>query len=125
MYRKALSLLLFLCFINDLPNNVLSKIKLYSDDVLLYATIHTGQDCNQLQMDLDTIGKWADRWKMVFNPQKCEFLGKTNKKHKILAHCNIQNKPIKEVSHTKYLGVTISQNLSRNRWIAIIPGKLS
>jgi len=65
--------LLFLCFINDLPNNISSKIKLYADDVLLYATIHTEQDCYQLQKDLDSLGKSSDKWKMVFNPQKCKF----------------------------------------------------
>ena len=32
--------LLFLCYINDLPQNVISGVKLYADDVLLYTTIH-------------------------------------------------------------------------------------
>jgi len=60
--------------INDLPDRILSKVKLYADDVLLYASIHTEQDCQQLQRDLDTLGKWAEEWKMVFNYSKCEFL---------------------------------------------------
>ena len=30
--------LLFLCFINDLPEGTKSRIKLYADDVLLYST---------------------------------------------------------------------------------------
>ena len=75
----VLAPLLFLCFIY-LPNGILSKIKLYADDVLLFATIHSEQDCQQLQRDLDSLGKWADEWKMVFNPKKCEFLRITNKK---------------------------------------------
>ena len=49
---------------------------------------------------------------MVFNPQKCEFLRITNKKHPILNQYKIQTKNIKEVSHAKYLGVTISHNLT-------------
>ena len=35
---------LFLCFIDDLPDGILSKVKLCADDVLLYAAIHTEQD---------------------------------------------------------------------------------
>ena len=63
---------------------MLSKIKLYADDALLYNTIHTQQDCEQLQKDLDLHGNWADKWKMVFNHHKCEFLRITNKKHPTL-----------------------------------------
>ena len=44
--------LLFLCYINDLPNSVTSKIRLYADDVLLFSTVDTLEDCNQLQLDL-------------------------------------------------------------------------
>ena len=97
-----------------------SKIKLYADDVLLYATIRTEQDCNQLQKDLDSLGKWADDWKLV---QKCEFLRIANKKHTIVAQYKIQNKPIEEVNHAKYLGVTISQNLSWSEHIKQITFK--
>ena len=80
----VLAPLLFLCFINDLPDGISSKVKLYANDVLLYATINTDQDCQQLQRDLDSLGKWAENWKMVFNYSKCEFLRITNRKHPIL-----------------------------------------
>ena len=119
----VLAPLLFLCFINDLPNGILSKIKLYADDVLLYNTIHTQQDCEQLQKDLDLLGNWADKWKMVFNHHKCEFLRITIKKHPTLYKYYIQKKEIKEVIHAKYLGVTLSHNLSWSEHINQITSK--
>ena len=36
----------FLCFINDLPIDIKSKIKLYVDNVLLYSTISSPDDCH-------------------------------------------------------------------------------
>jgi len=51
---------------------------------------------------------------MEFNPSKCEFLRITNKKKPIVFNYCIEGAPIVQVSHTKYLGVTISNNLSWN-----------
>ena len=76
--------LLFLCFINDLPDGILSKVKLCGNDILLYASIYTEQDCQQLQRDLDTLGKWAEEWKGVFNYSRCEYLRINNRKNPII-----------------------------------------
>ena len=65
----VLTPLLFLCFINDLPNRITSKIKLYADDVLLYTTIPSQDDCHRLQQDLNTLEQWAADWKILFNLQ--------------------------------------------------------
>ena len=59
--------LLLLCYINNLPNNVTSRVKLYADDVLLYTPVNTIVDCQSLQEDLDRLVQWADRWQMNFN----------------------------------------------------------
>ena len=70
----VLAPLLFLCFINDLPNNIMSSVKLYADDVILYSSIDSEEDCHNLQHDLHTLEKWSTDWNMPFNIQKCEFL---------------------------------------------------
>ena len=44
--------LLFICYINDLPNTIKSKIRMYADDTLVYSTINTIDDCIRLQRDL-------------------------------------------------------------------------
>ena len=53
----VLAPLLFLCFVNDIPLNVTSKIKLYADDILLYRTISSIDHCTQLQRDIDSLIK--------------------------------------------------------------------
>ena len=47
--------LLFLIYINDLPDRVNSQIRLFADDSYLYKTIDTPQDTLQLQKDLDAL----------------------------------------------------------------------
>ena len=49
---------------------------------------------------------------MTFNPTKCEFLQLTKKNHPQKSHCHIDNKQIKQVTTSKYLGVTIDKNLN-------------
>jgi len=44
--------LLFICYINDLPNTIKSKIRMHADDTLAYSTVNTIDDCIQLQRDL-------------------------------------------------------------------------
>ena len=44
--------LLFICYINDLPNNIKSEIRIYADDTLVYNCINTIEDCTLLQRDL-------------------------------------------------------------------------
>ena len=73
----ALATLLFLCFINELTDKITSKIHLHADDVLLYSSINSVEDCYTLQGDLNTLNKWSQTWKITFNTSKCEFLRRT------------------------------------------------
>ena len=115
--------LLFLLYINDLPSRVRSRVRLYADDVLLYSYIKSETDCHTLQEDLDALVEWARTWQMEFNPSKCEFLQITNKMNPTVYNYHIEATPIVQVEHTKYLGVTISRNLSWNEHIQRITNK--
>ena len=63
--------LLFLLFINDLPNNIRSIVRLFADDYVLYNVIKTSADAEQLQQDLDLLRRWETSWQMEFNAARC------------------------------------------------------
>ena len=56
--------LLFLAYINDMPECVQSQIKLFADDSLLYR-IQDSTDSQQLQDDLDKLQEWEQKWQDV------------------------------------------------------------
>ena len=58
--------LLFLLYVNDLPNNLKSSIRLFADDALLYGIVSRDIDSDQLQMS--------------FNPAKCKTICLSTKK---------------------------------------------
>ena len=63
--------LLFLCYINDLPNNLQSSVRLFAGECVIYREIQNEFDSNVLQEDLDTLRKWETNWQLCFNPSKC------------------------------------------------------
>ena len=66
--------LLFLIYINDIIENITSKLRLFADDCLLYRVITSEQDTVALQKDLDILAQWASKWQMKFNISKCTFM---------------------------------------------------
>ena len=117
----VLAPLLFLCFVNDVPEFVQCKIRLYADDILLYSEINSLDDCLRLQADIDNLFSWSERWQLHFNPAKCEFLRITNKCNTISHSYTLENSSIKEVHSAKilYLGTQSSpgQITSHLLWI--------
>ena len=61
----------FLLYINDLPDNLSTSVRLFADDCILYTPIRTQNDSSLLQNDLHELQKWQDTLLMKFNPDKC------------------------------------------------------
>ena len=61
--------LLFLIYINGLPENLVSDPKLFADDTSLFSVIRNKQlSVQNLNQDLSKINHWAFQWKMSLNP---------------------------------------------------------
>jgi hypothetical protein len=72
--------LLFLAFINGLPDAVSSPVKLFADDCLIFRNIESANDTTILQQDLTALESWERDWKMLFHPEKCTTIHITRKK---------------------------------------------
>ena len=106
--------LLFLVFINDLPECVSSSIRLYADDALLYRPIKSQEDTEALHGDLTKVQEWERKWLMSFNPDKCEVLRISNKRTNIIARnpYSIHGTALRTVEEAKYLEITIHRSLT-------------
>ena len=61
--------LLFLIFINDLPRDIESVLKIFADDSSVFSLVLDQFQCaGNLNRDLVRISEWAYQWKMSFNP---------------------------------------------------------
>ena len=76
---SVLGPLLFLIFINDMPELVHHIVKLFADDSKLLAVIKQDSDMFFLQEDIDALVEWADEWRMRFNFKKCKAMHISNR----------------------------------------------
>ena len=114
---SVLGPILFLAYINDLPDNITSQVRLFADDTVVYAAISRMDDSLALQRDLDTLQTWENKWDMEFNPSKCQVLQITRARKPIPTSYYLHNQKLEVTDCARYLGVDISHNLSFNNHI--------
>ena len=117
--------LLFLIYINNLPENISSRVCLFADDCVVYRPIQCYDDCLALQSDLRTLEKWEKKWQMNFKPDKCNVMRFTRKPHPIYHSYTLTGQQLEAVCSHKYLGVILSDNLKWNRHIDAATAKAS
>ena len=70
---SVLGPILFVLYINDLPDEVDKEtfIFLFADDTKAFRHIKSGQDQIQLQIDINKMVDWSNLWLLKFHPEKC------------------------------------------------------
>ena len=110
---SVLGPLLFVIYINDLPDVVSSNVLLFADDTKLFRQVSSREDALQLQKDIDALSRWSDDWLLRFNIKKCHVLsmGKFGNIQHTHRYC-LGQEELEHVFEEKDLGVIIDMNLS-------------
>lgn len=106
---SVLGPILFVVFINDMPDAIVKLCKLFADDAKIYTSITSPNDKELLQKDIDALCEWSATWQLPFNIEKCNYMhiGKEKTSHSYVMNQQI----LKNVVEEKDLGVTIDRSL--------------
>jgi ribonuclease P/MRP protein subunit RPP40 len=106
---SVLGPVLFIVYINDLDQGILSKLGKFADDSKLCKGIGSEDDVKLLANDLAQLDKWSQDWQMKFNAEKCSVihLGKSNSQHQY----TLGNVTLKNSERERDLGVIVDKTL--------------
>ena len=77
---SVLGPMLFVIYINDLPERLINDSKLFADDSKIIAILNESLRNNSLQDDINAVTDWTHEWLMRLNALKCRIthFGKAN-----------------------------------------------
>ena len=73
-HGSVLGPVLFLVFIDDLEEGVISGVLKFADDTKIFRRVDFDEDREALQRDLDKLVHWSEVWQMKFNVDKCKVM---------------------------------------------------
>ena len=117
---SVLGPILFLVYVNDLPEVVSNKVKLFADDTKMYQEVNDSNQKEEMQENLNKIMDWSTKWQLPFNIDKCKVLhlGKNNQKYtyKLGSCSNLMT--LEQVEEEKDLGIKFDSQLSFRQHVA-------
>ena len=116
IFEQFLGPLLFLIYLNDLPDGIKSECKLFADDTSLFFVVHDiSTSASDINKDLTLISNWDFQWKMSFNPdlsKQVQGIIFSRRKMKS-SHPSVyfNHIPVSSISVHKHLGMLLDDKL--------------
>ena len=120
---SVLGPILFLIYINDLPDGIKSICKIFADDTSLFSKVKD-KNCSTVELnnDLKIISNWAFQWKMLFNPdpnkQAVEILFSKKHENDNYPRLNFNGNNVQTAISQKHLGLVLDFKLDFNEHIS-------
>jgi hypothetical protein len=105
---SVLGPLLFLIYINDLPESMSGNTLLFADDLKSW-----NSDPSMLQIDIDSTKQWSLNWHLPLNDEKCVHMSfGGDSRNAFVIHGEDGHLEIPKVDIKKDLGIWLSSNIS-------------
>ena len=116
LQESVLGPLLFLIYVNDLPDGLPSNSKLSAEDTSLFSVVHNiNTFAIELNSDLKKSNDWVFQWKMTFNPDRNKQTQEIifSRKLKKAAHLALlfKNNNVSQVNYQTHDGVILDVKL--------------
>ena len=105
--------LLFIIYINDLDQGLMSTISKFADDTKIGINASDDLAVEQLQRDLNKIGDWSEKWQMPFNLDKCKVMHVGHRNGK--AKYELLGEELDICNEEKDLGVIITNDMKSSK----------
>ena len=125
---SVLGPLLFVIYINDLPDRLISPTFMFADDTKIFREVTCQGDQEILQDDLNALQSWSNEWLLRFHPDKCKVMTVTRKKNPEQRKYIMKKNTSTEIATTdhvltnveseKDLGITVDKRLSFEQHIS-------
>ena len=119
--------ILFLLYINDLPDDVICNIAIYADDTTLYSKWDQASDlwqqlelASELESDLRDTVDWRRKWLVDFNAGKTQLLSFDQSKNTGAIDVKMDGSVLEEKTSFKMLGLIFSSKLDWGSYIVSI-----
>jgi len=117
---SVLGPILFICFINDLPEVITSFVYMYADDTKIFNKADLKIDQDTLRQDMIRLAEWTTEWQLRFNINKCKvmYIGKGNVKTRICMPDGSGMTELEETTLEKDLGIWFNSSLKPDEQVA-------
>ena len=110
---SVLGPVLFVIYINDLPESIMSCVRMFADDTKIWSQVGQSDNHTRLQEDLDRLVSWSLVWQLRFNADKCKVLhvGPNNPEHQYSMESGDTRSVLLSTEVEKDLGVNMDPSL--------------
>nr|VZH90178.1 unnamed protein product [Spirometra erinaceieuropaei] len=109
---SVLGPILFLIYVDDAARDLDCEVAMFADDMKIWSVIRGPADEDRLQMNLNRLEEWSNRWLLRFNVAKCSILrlGNTARSASTRGYF-LGGAALQEVEAQKDLGVLTTSSL--------------